>query len=98
MTGEPWVAAHTARAPAALRERVHRYLAEVPPATPLPERLAVAARRALEAVLARGDDRGAALDLLAADGLVTLALLARAEESPGALADFAAGLVRAGIA
>jgi hypothetical protein len=37
-----------------------------------------------------------ALDLLAADALITLALLAEAERRPEHLGEFAAGLVRAG--
>jgi hypothetical protein len=58
--------------------------------------LAAAGRRALDSVVSRPGDRSVALDLLAADALITLALLAEAERRPERLAEFAAGLVRAG--
>ncbi len=54
-----------------------------------PERLADAAKGALEVALERTGDRGAALDLLAADALVTLALAAQVETDPAGLARFA---------
>jgi hypothetical protein len=47
-------------------------------------------------VLAHAGDRRVALDLLAADGLITLALLAQAERSPQHLREFAASLLDAG--
>jgi electron transfer flavoprotein alpha/beta subunit len=56
--------------------------------------LAEAGRQALNRVLALGADRSVALDLLAADALVTLALLAQAESSPERLGDFAATVLR----
>jgi len=59
----------------------------------MPAWLASTAMQALEASLAQGTTRAAALDLLAADGLVTLALLAQAEASPAGLAAFARGLM-----
>jgi hypothetical protein len=43
-------------------------------------------------------DRSAALDLLAADALITLALLAQAERDPASLHQFASSLVRPGTA
>ena len=58
------------------------------------ERLAGSARHALDRVLARGGDRSVALDLLAADALVTLALLAQAQEAPERLGAFAAAVLR----
>ena len=58
------------------------------------ESLAGAGRRALDRVLARAGDRSVALDLLAADALVTLALLAQAQTSPERLGDFAATVLR----
>ena len=61
----------------------------------LPESLANAGRRALQRVAAHPGDRSVALDLLAADALITLALLAEAERRPERLGQFAAGLVRA---
>lgn len=60
---------------------------------PLPERLGAAARAALDAVLARPGDRSVALDLLAADALVTLALKAQAARDPGQLEQFAGALL-----
>jgi hypothetical protein len=59
-----------------------------------PDALARSGRRALDLVLARAGDRSVALDLLAADALVTLALLAQAQSSPERLGDFAAAVLR----
>jgi hypothetical protein len=64
-------------------------LAAAAPVTPLPERLAAAGRRALALVERGPGDRASALDLLAADALITLALLAQAEQAPAGLAAFA---------
>jgi hypothetical protein len=49
-------------------------------------------------VLVHAGDRSVALDLLAADALVTLALLAQAQRNPAGLASFAAEVLRAGMA
>ena len=49
--------------------------------------LPAAANLALTSVLGQGRDRAAALDLLTADTLVTLALLAQAETAPGSSGD-----------
>jgi len=93
LTGVPaWFDEHSAGAPEPLRERAARYLA----ARDEPElaaRLGAAAGAALRQVLAGRGDRDVALDLLAADALVTLALKARALEQPAALAEFAASLL-----
>jgi hypothetical protein len=56
--------------------------------------LAAAGRRALEQVVAHPGDRSVALDLLAADALITLALLAEAQRRPERLEEFATGLIR----
>ncbi len=56
--------------------------------------LATAGRRALEQVVTHPGDRSVALDLLAADALITLALLAEAQRRPERLDEFAAGLIR----
>jgi hypothetical protein len=56
--------------------------------------LAAAGRRALEQVVAHAGDRSVALDLLAADALITLALLAEAQRRPERLEEFATGLIR----
>ncbi len=58
--------------------------------------LAQAAGRALDQVVAHPGDRSVALDLLAADGLITLALLAQAQSVPERLGDFAASMLRTG--
>ena len=90
-----WLDRHTARAPGALRVRVLEHALATDPAEPLPAALARAGRRALERVLAHPGDRSVALDLLAADALITLALLAQAEQAPGELAAFATSLLQA---
>jgi hypothetical protein len=73
---------------------VLEHLAGAGPDAETPEWLAGAGRRALDRVLARAGDRSVALDLLAADALVTLALLAQAQTSPERLGDFAATVLR----
>jgi hypothetical protein len=45
-------------------------------------------------VVAHPGDRSVALDLLAADALITLALLAEAQRHPERLGEFATGLIR----
>lgn len=64
------------------------------PDAPTPGTLAESGRHALDRVLARTGDRSVALDLLSADALVTLALLAQALRAPEGLGAFAAGLLR----
>ena len=106
MTAERWFEEQSAGAPQALREKAREYLRSVDAdgqpdgrtvgrmdGEDVPERLAAAARAALEVVLAHRGDRSIALDLLAADALVTLALKARAREDPAGLAHFAAELL-----
>lgn len=89
-----WFAEHSVGAPDALRARAAQHLAAAPAAPSVAETLAAAAERALAAVISQGRDRAAALDLLAADALVTLSLLAQAEAAPAALDGFADTLVR----
>lgn len=89
-----WLEQHTGKAPEALRERVAHYALAASGAG-IAEALAEAGATALEQVLARPGDRSVALDLLAADALVTLALLAQAEYGPAELDRFAAGILRA---
>ena len=91
-----WLDRHTSHAPAALRARVREHLGPAADPDPTPAQLAAAGRRALDRVLSHDGDRAVALDLLAADALVTLALLAQAEREPGALGDFAAAVLRPG--
>lgn len=89
-----WLEQHTARAPEALRRQVAGYAAAAGGAG-VADGLAEAGRAALRRALEQGDDRSAALDLLAADALVTLALLARAEQHPEGLAAFARDMLLA---
>ena len=96
-----WLDERTGRAPAALRGRVYRHLAELGEGgagDPGPETLAAAGRLALDQVLVHPGDRTVALDLLAADALVALALLAQAQRNPAHLERFAAEVLRAGAA
>ena len=91
-----WAERHTALAPQFLRARVMALvsMATLPPGT-IPERLAYAGRRALDNVCKHPGDRTVALDLLAADALITMALLACAELDPATLGDFAERLQKA---
>ncbi|MEO8479732.1 MAG: hypothetical protein ABI542_08880 [Gemmatimonadota bacterium] len=84
-------AADTTGAPEALVERARAYLQQAPePARP--SRLAMASRMALEASMVAGARRECALDLLAADALITLALLEVARAAPETLLDAAVTL------
>ena len=91
-----WAEQRTKGAPQFLRARVVALvsMATLPPGN-VPERLALAGRRALENVCKHPGDRTVALDLLAADALITMALLAQAELDPTTLGDFAERLQRA---
>jgi hypothetical protein len=89
-----WLDQHTSHGPPALRSRVQQYARAVSDA-PLPDRLASAAQAALAHVLTHPGDRSVALDLLAADALITLALLAQAETAPEELEAFAGTVLRA---
>ncbi len=89
-----WLDRYTSRAPAALRSRVHEYALAFEPEIDLPDRLAGAARTALSRVLAHPGDRSVALDLLAADALITLALLAQSQTRPERLGEFATAVLQ----
>jgi len=89
-----WLDRHTRRAPAALRSRVLHYASSGRADDEMSGALAAAGRRALDRVVSHPGDRSVALDLLAADALITLALLAEAERHPERLGEFAAGLLR----
>jgi hypothetical protein len=92
-----WLDAHTGAAPPVLRERVRDYVrdtASADSAPPHAQTLASAGAAALAAVTTHPGDRSAALDLLAADALITLALLEQAERDPAGLAALAAELLR----
>ena len=89
-----WLDRHTASAPEALRARVRDYTSACGDRTDVAAALAAAAADAIANVLVHPGDRSVALDLLAADALVTLALLAQAERAPGRLGAFADRLLR----
>lgn len=90
-----WLDRHTRRAPAALAECVRRHVKAVDFSGSQADILARAGRHALQDVVAHPEgDRSIALDLLAADALITLALLAQAKAAPGALEEFASSLLR----
>ena len=95
MTLAAWLERHTAAAPAALRGRVREYALTGSSDGSVAEVLARTGSRALDQVAAHPGDRSVALDLLAADALVTLALLAQAETRPAELDAFAASLLKA---
>jgi hypothetical protein len=88
-----WLDRHTSRAPSALRNRVREYVSATTDPDPVTA-LADAAQAALGRVLSHPGDRSAALDLLAADALITLALQAQAENAPEQLEEFATSVLR----
>jgi hypothetical protein len=89
-----WLDRHTSQAPAALRARVREYALAATGETRASS-LATAGQSALDRVLSHPGDRSAALDLLAADALITLALQAQAQDAPERLEEFAASVLRA---
>lgn len=86
-----WFTSRTSGAPEALRRRATQYFARSAPGD-LATRLSGAGRAALGAAVRGAGDRSAALDLLAADALITLALLAVAERDPAGFGARAAEL------
>lgn len=80
---DAWFRDRTAGAPGVLRERAAVFHDAAAGAGA--SRLASAGAAALTAAIGSGSTRAAALDLLAADGLITLALLAEAERDPAGL-------------
>ena len=97
VNGRDWLERRTGDAPPVLRDRVRQWAGDPGGETEdVAKDLAEAGRRALDHVVFGGmAGRQVALDLLAADALVTLALLAQAEQDPSRLAGFADGLLRA---
>jgi hypothetical protein len=91
-----WLDQHTSQAPAALLARVREHADASGTDAPLPVALAAAGRHALDRVVDHPGDRSVALDLLAADALVTLALLAQAQTAPERLGEFATSVLDAG--
>ena len=88
MTAESWLAPRLADAPARLRERMLHALPR-PAVDPIPEQLAAAALDCLRAAMHNPSERASALDLLAADALLTHACEAASEEGVEALMAFA---------
>lgn len=82
-----------AEAPEALAARAHRYLWAIADSD-ASARCASASRVALDAAMAGTPRREAALDLLAADALITAALLEVARHRPAALLEQAVALRR----
>ena len=90
-----WLDRHTSQAPSALAARVKELALTATGATPALT-MAAAGQAALQKVLSHSGDRSAALDLLAADALITLALQAQAQDDPGRLEDFATAVLHTG--
>ena len=88
-----WLDARIAKAPVALRARIRELAASSPAPPPIGPVLARVASRVLREVAGSRGDRSVALDLLAADALITLALVAQAESDPATLAGFARELL-----
>jgi hypothetical protein len=93
MVPDDWLARHTSQAPPALLGRVREYGLAASGSTRA-SALAAAGQSALARVLSHPGDRSAALDLLAADALITLALQAVAEDAPERLEEFATSVLR----
>lgn len=88
-----WLAARRPAAPPTLVEPMTRWLVDSPAS--LPDHLAQAGRALLNRVLVRPQGgRELALDLLAADALVTYAFEAQAEVDAGALVQLAERIAR----
>jgi hypothetical protein len=90
--GRDWVDRHTSQAPPALRARVEQY-ARAASDPSVPRSLVAASQAALDRALSHPGDRSGALDLLAADALITLALLAQAEMAPESLEELAISIL-----
>jgi hypothetical protein len=93
MTVPAWLDARRPAPPPTLRAHLDRRVPPVPGGigeAALPDHLAAAGRDLLDRVLSRpAAGRELALDLLAADALVTYAFEAQAEQDPGRLVDLA---------
>ncbi len=96
MNTPPWLIERTDGAPERLRTRVLHYVALVEATSFHSSDLASAGAQALEYVTSHSVGREVALDLLAADALVTLALLSVAEQDPTRLQGFSRSLLGMG--
>lgn len=90
----PWLDRHIAAAPPALRDRVAELAGAGQPRQGIAAALAEAGRATVERVITSHGGREQALNLLAADGLLTLSLLAQSETDPAGLGDWSATLLR----
>lgn len=81
-----WLEAKIAESPLPLQQRLREAVAGIDPAAELPDELLAVARELLDDVRGRLERRDAAIDLLVADGLLTLACEAAASSSPEVLA------------
>ncbi len=88
---DAWFATRTTGAPDVLRRRAEYFYTQAPSGD-LGSRLATAGGAALAQATRDDAGRAAALDLLAADALITLALLLAAEREPTTLGAVAAEL------
>lgn len=86
-TALDWVGRHDTRAPAELRERMRDMLTRAGAGTPLTDALIDAAVDCLRRALWRSGDRAGAMDLLAADALLTFACEAAVDDGPDSLAE-----------
>ncbi len=87
-----WLVERTRSAPPVLRARLLEHAVGTASYADPAQVLARAGWSALEGVTETPGDRSVALDLLAADGLITLALLWCAEHEPASLASLARSL------
>jgi len=98
MSAGQWLEQRISSAPAALQSRIRQVSETIPRGEEPAPALARLAAKTLEAVIRGAGDRSAALDLLAADALITLALLAQAETDPSRLGELSVQLLSAGAA
>lgn len=87
MTGAGWLRERLAESPEPLRHGLEDQIGRLDPEADVPDALLSAACKLLDAVRARLDGREAAIDLLVADGLLTLACEASARSDPGRLVE-----------
>jgi hypothetical protein len=98
MSAGQWLERHISAAPVALQGRIRQVTDAIPPGEDTATALARIATDTLESVIGGTGDRSAALDLLTADALITLALLAQAEADPSHLGEWSLRLLGAGAA
>ncbi len=82
MTSTGWLRQRLAESPEPLRHGLEEQIGRLEPGADIPDALLSAAWRLLDDVRARLDGREAAIDLLVADGLLTLACEASARSDP----------------